>query len=197
MINISQKKIFFILILSIFVVLAGSIFWFVHRQTQTHLPISISKDQKPEETFIDKHHSTSAISDFKTYRNEEFGFELKYPAGWIIVREDKFVNYYSKLLIVMSKPVTVMSKKGFDEAFIINIVLPEFIRGFNDLEKNVHKIIVDNVPGVKYEYVFNDSPETTVILPLKQYKIILGTGGGSKQYLDEFNQILATFKFLK
>ncbi len=25
----------------------------------------------------------------------------------------------------------------------------------------------------------------------------LGMGGGSKQYLDEFNKILTTFKFLK
>ena len=40
-------------------------------------------------------------------------------------------------------------------------------------------------------------PHTNVILPIGEYKMILATGDGSQSYLDEFNQIISTFKFLK
>ncbi|MFH1198402.1 MAG: PsbP-related protein [bacterium] len=139
----------------------------------------------------------NAKSQSKTYRNEEWRFEFQYPKRWTIVREDKSVNYYSRLLLEISAPVIFMDEKRFDSAFLVNIVLPEFIHGFDGLEKNASEITINNIKGIKYEYVFNNFPETAVILPFGELRMILGTGSGSKQYLDEFNQILTSFKFLK
>ena len=79
----------------------------------------------------------------------------------------------------------------------MNIVLPEFIRGFNNLEKTSSDIIIAGIQGIKYEYKYQGFSHTAVILPFGELRMILATGNGSKQYLDEFNQILASLKFLK
>jgi len=192
--KILNKKLFLILIIVILGIGISVFYW----------KFSKSSPQEPLQNIIPIATTTSSttpnqstsIPKTQTYINTEFGFEFQYPEKWVIVREDKSVNYYSKLLLEISAPEIFNNEKRFDSAFLVNIVLPEFIRGFDGLEKNTSEITVDSIKGVKYEYIFNDFPETTVILPFGELKIILGTGGGSKQYLDEFNQILASFKFL-
>ena len=143
----------------------------------------------------------AVIPETKTYRNKEWGFEFAHPTDWVVNREHESLTYYSKFFLEMGTPVTVVvdgnNQNAVDSTFLVNIVLPEFVRGFDNLEKTTTEVIVGGVKGIKYEYVFNNSPETTVILPFGELKMILGTGGGSKQYLGEFNQILASFKFLK
>lgn len=129
----------------------------------------------------------------KTYTNAEYGFEFQYPEDWVL-KENTFESYYSKFNIW----VKAREDESLYLAFGVNVVLPEFPeRSFNRIEKTISKVIVDNVEGVKYEYEFEGFPEIAVILPFGQYKMILGTGGDGKQYPEEFNQILASFKFLK
>jgi hypothetical protein len=127
----------------------------------------------------------------KTYKNTEFGFEFEYPKDWV-VKENTFGSYYSKFNL------EVLIKKGeyLDLVFDVNIVLPEFPdRSFKNIEKITSEVIVNGVPGIKYQYEFEEQQETAIILPLGEYKMILGTD--SKQDVDSFNQILASFKFLK
>lgn len=143
---------------------------------------------------ISQNESISTPAILKTYRNEEWGFEFQYPEKWVLRREHESLTYYSKFFLTMAVPT---KERKFDETFLVNIVLPEFIRGLDSLEKTTSEIIVSGVYGIKYEYVFNDFPETTVILPFGEFTMILTTGEGSKQYLDEFNQILTSFNFLK
>lgn len=181
-----------LLILISLAALSGFTVWFYqYRQTNQQTQETqqkINSQIKEAQT----QQSTTTASIFKTYHNEEWGFEFQYPKDWIF-KENIFKNYYSKF----NMELWVLIGEKHDESFLVNIVLPEFTRGFNGLEKNTSEIIVAGVQGVKYEYQFEGFPETAVILPFGEYKIILGTGGGSKQYLDEFNQILASFKFLK
>lgn len=210
MINIPQKKIFLILVLGILIVLASSIFWLVFGPIETQLLTPIPEEQKPkeelevvEEEFKDKQPPTPTIPGFKTYRNEEWGFEFEYPELWIIESEYKSLTYYSKFFLEIVALVVVKinhqeEKIAHDPAFLVNIVLPEFIEGsFGNLEKTTSEITVAGVQGVKYQYKYQGFPHTAVILPFGELRIILATGDGSKQYLDEFNQILSTFKFLK
>lgn len=134
--------------------------------------------------------TSPTISGLKTYRNEEWGFEFQYPQDWI-VKERTFGSYYSKFNMVI-RPTS-----GWYSQFpvSINIVLPEFPdRSFKKVEKITSEAIVDGVPGVKYQYRFKGSQETAIILPLGEYKMILGA---DRDHEEIFNQILTSFKFLK
>lgn len=196
------RKIFLLLLILLGISFAVAVYWIF---SASESPIPIGQDNPIEESPSLSQPATSTVEvpdtpeqNTKTYRNEEWGLELEYPGNWVIRREHKSLTYYSKFFLIMSTPVMNMNnEEKFDETFLINVVLPEFIRGFDGLEKTDSEIVVAGVRGVKYEYVFNNFPETTVILPFGELKMILSTGGGSKQYLDEFNQILASFKFLK
>ena len=129
----------------------------------------------------------------KTYRNEEWGFEFKYSND-LILKENTFRSYYSKFNLELFKPIG----EKRDISFLVNIVLPEFAESsFSGLQKTTSEVTVAGVQGIKYEYEYQGFPHTTVILPFGELRMILATGEGSKQYLDEFNQILASFKFLK
>jgi hypothetical protein len=135
--------------------------------------------------------STIATSTFKTYKNEEWGFEFEYSNGFIL-KENIFGSYYSKFNLEIFE-----QKEGLDSVLLLNIVLPKFVdTAFWKSQRNISKVIIDGVEGTKYEYEYEGSPQTDVILPFGEYKIILGTGDGEKQYLDELNHILSSFHFL-
>ena len=159
---------------------------------QNQLPIS-APQVIPSSTFPIEASSTNST---KTYINTEYGFEFQYPDD-LIVRENTFKSYYSKFNL----QVEYWNKEGkYLSVFDLNVVLPEFAdRTFLSVEATTSTIVVDGVPGIKYEYEFESLPEVAVVLPLGQYKVILGIGGSSKFYGYEntFNQILASFKFLK
>ena len=79
--------------------------------------------------------------------------------------------------------------------FIANVVTPEYAdRAFLGRGAKTSNTIVAGVSGIQYEYEFEGSPETTIVLPFGRYKLILGT---VKPYEVFFKQILSTFKFLK
>jgi len=187
-----NKKLFYILIAFVLAAVIFSTYWVLNKQpSQENI---FDTNQLPIVTTP----SQNTPSDTKTYRNDEFGFEFQYPKEWVIRREDKSVNYYSKLLLWISTPVIYNNEERFDLAFLVNIVIPKFVdTDFWQSQENTSKIVVGGAEGKKYEYEYEGFPHTTVILPLRDLKMILGTGDGEKQYLDEFNQILASFKFLK
>lgn len=134
----------------------------------------------------------SSTAEVKIYRNEEFGFEFQYPKNWKF-EENSFYSPFSKFNLEGDS-----SAKDYNPdmaAFLINVVTPDFVeRQFADLKSVAQKISVGGVAGEKYEYLFESYPQVDIILPLGQYKIIFGTAG---QHVGVFNQILASFKFLK
>lgn len=177
------KKKFILILLILSVVFAGA---FVYQRRQTKKE---SAEQKAVETS-----KTQKDINWKTYRNEQFGFEFQYPQD-LIIRENSFVSYYSKFNL------EVVVKKGEyrDPAFLVNIVLPEFAdHTFLGVGATTSTVTIDGVSGIKYEYEFEGLPEIAIVLPLGQYKVILGMEGATKpyEYEDTFNQILASFKFL-
>ncbi len=192
--TISTKKSLIILI--ILIALSGFVVWFYQYQQAANQQVQEVRqkiDNQFEEAKTQQPLTTTTIitSALKTYHNEQWGFEFQYPEDWI-VKENTFGSYYSKFNLVVN-PELVRSSNF---TFSINIVLPEFPeRSFRNIEKTTSEITVAGVRGIKYEYEFEGLPETAIILPLGEYKIILGTD--SEQYLDEFNQILTSFKFIK
>ncbi len=182
---ISKNTITVIFIFAIAAVLTGAGWYYFATQKETTEVLVVSENITPPL-------AQATTSETKTYRNEKWGLEFQYPNDWIL-KENAFGSYYSKFNIWIKVP---FYGEKLDLAFGVNIVLPEFPnRSFHGIEKTVSEITVAGVQGIKYE--FEGFPHTAVILPFGKYKVILATGDGSKQYLDEFSQILSSFKFLK
>lgn len=149
---------------------------------------------KPGPDNISQSEQVSAPPAFKTYRNEEWGFEFEYPKDWIL-RSNTSYSPFSKFDLIGAP-----SEKEYliyypTPPFLINVVTPDFAeRQFSDLKNIASKTTVGGVAGLKYEYEEQKLSHITIILPFGQYKMVLGT---TKEYLDTFNQILSTFKFIE
>ncbi|MEK7149428.1 MAG: hypothetical protein AAB757_00405 [Patescibacteria group bacterium] len=169
--------------------MVGFAIWFYSYQFQE---TKQKKENLPEEKQIQQPTAaTTTTSTLKIYRNKEFGFEFQYPAD-LIIRENAFKSYYSKFNLKIYKKI----EEQFDPTFLVNVVLPEFAeQSYGGLEKTTDKVIVDGVSGIKYQYKFNERKETAIILPLNEYRLILGVY--YEEYENVFNQIISTFKFLK
>ena len=187
-----------ILITLIILVWGFLAFVFLKKDSSQPDPIEVKQPISTVNPIVEPENPTTTNSNLKTYRNEEWGFEFEYPSEWVISREIKSANNYSKYILFLSKPVIVSGDWGLDYSFVVNIVLPKFVdTAFWKSQENTSKIIVDGIEGTKYEYEYDGSQYVTVILPFGEYKIILGTGDGSKPYVEELNQILSSFKFMK
>ena len=131
----------------------------------------------------------------KTYRNEKYGFEFQYPSD-LVVAENVFRSASEKFNL----EVDFWNKEGKHlDVFSVDIMPPIFADGFSGIHATTSSIVVGGVTGIKYEYVSETLPGVAVVLPLGQDKVRLGIDGAAKFYGHEgtFNQILASFRFLK
>ena len=143
---------------------------------------------------------TGTTKDWKTYRNEEYGFEFEYPADWV-TRADKSGFYLYK------PDPRKESEQFFLASYAIrvsNVLNPKqlpveqwfketaFLTGHPITER----MTVANVPAIRVE---ND------LGVVSSFAIYIGKGtsvvniGMSDQsgYRDVFERILSTFKFTK
>jgi len=187
MILISKKT----LIISItLIALAGFGAWFVYQYKQEleNRVRSLPKSEQELNLTL-----TPVTSTLKTYRNEQFGFEFQYPEGWSF-HENTFGGPFSKFNLVGAALEENGRPNPIFPSLLVNIVTPDFVeRQFADLKNIATKISVGGVDGEKYEYT-DQVAEVVIILPFRQYKMILNA---KKEHEDIFNQILASFKFLK
>jgi len=136
----------------------------------------------------------TATSSLKTYRNEKFGFEFQYPEGWSFF-PNIFYSPFSKFNLVGASPDENFIPDAISPSFLANIVTPEFVnRQFSDLQNIGLHMIIGGVAGIKYEYQDEGISEISVILPIGNNEIILGT---NKKHEEALNEIISTFKFVK
>lgn len=132
----------------------------------------------------------------KLYRNEEWGFEFEYPEDWTF-EVNSFFSPYSKFNLQGNS--SAPNYNSLIPPFLVNVVTSDFIeRQFSDIENIASEVSVGGAVGLKYEYEEQHGSykvsNMIIILPLDQHKIILGA---HKKYENIFNQILASFKFVK
>jgi len=185
-----RKKYFLLITLLVAAVILAGTWWFFSRGQRMPVQVSSSPAVNPAASSTSSTQATSTAGT-KTYRNTEWGFEFRYPQDFVL-RENTFGNYYSQFNL----DVVVKEGQYFAPFFLVNVVLPEFAeRSFRGVEKTTSAITIDRVSGIKYQYEFEGQQETAIVLPLGKNKIILALE--NQQYEDVFNQILASFKFLK
>ncbi|MFX0138013.1 MAG: PsbP-related protein [Candidatus Hodarchaeota archaeon] len=176
-----KKYLFGLVPLTIIALASVAIWWY--------LSLSIQPNNGQQNNNQNNQNGTQ--EEVNRYTNTEFGFEFQYPKDWE-VKENTFGSYYSKFNLVVN-PKFVRSS-NFTVA--LNIVLPEFPElSFKNIEKTISDVIVDGISGVEYRYEFEDLQERAIILPFGEYNLILSTD--SMQYIDTFNQVVSSFKFLK
>ncbi len=128
----------------------------------------------------------------KDYRNAEFGFEFQYPGNWPLY-ENTFGSPFSKFNLIGGSAEDDGYPDSDSPSFLINVVTPDFAdRASSGPTKS--NITIGGIIGKRYEFQYEGSKEIGVDLPFGQYHMLLGT---TKKYESVFNQILASFKFLK
>lgn len=171
---------------------------------------------EPQKTVSETTSPEIDISDWNTYRNDEYGFEVKYPRDWIVVKRLKDYVGFSP----------VKSKEWYSEegAISINILpnpkkytLQKFYR-FYSLDQNqqlreldVRKIVypryehsniiesttVDEIPSVKFSDVLGEAPVNIISVTYKDIIMEISAHYVSKKDIALFNHVVSTFKFLK
>lgn len=195
----THKKLLFLLILVIIILILASVWLFIkyHFVQQELLPAPSSTLTSQSSAILTPTStvSTSTAQEAKTYRNTEFGFEFQYPKNWSF-EVNGFYSPFSKFNLAGNS--SAENYNPFRPPFLLNIVTPDFadraVTSFKNLNASTSVIAITGVRGIKYEYKFEGAIQIGIDFPFREYRMILGT---EKQYEDIFNQILATFKFLK
>lgn len=152
-------------------------------------PRSISQNQENEIIADISDFTPSEVAEWKTYRNEEYEFEVRYPPNWELIKDqkDSQIPY-----------ITFKSKNG---AGMIILPKGEFDRGLGSIVSR-ENIDIDGHPAIKTNYGIRPDGKQHLIISILNWfphnRIeFLSSKENINIELEQLDQILSTFKFIE
>jgi hypothetical protein len=183
---------YFIIILVVLVI--GGIGFYLWQQTRLAI---IDNQIKEEDLTVDE------TANWKTYRSEDYNFEIKYPPEASMEIDPRFEgDVFNMLFPNEGAPISIYVYQNPQEYTLNSKELNQWIEK-NDLSQKVlgetESIKIDNTDAIKYFANESGSPSPHTVLTSKGkfiYKIDAYIYEGSRINDIIFNQILSTFKFV-
>jgi hypothetical protein len=198
----------FLLIVIILAVIVGAgALWYSKRPEQSYQPPEIKKTENvvKDET-----------ADWKTYKSEEYGFEIKYPQNWTFKEEKNeyssgsYKKYY-RLDIFYPKDIAEAKTYGnvavvfFGDGDMNEYFEKQLSIMRRDLTRTLENVTIDNMNGVK-GITYTESGEAKsmfidemLLNSQKQiaYKVwAWAIDLGNNKYQEQTKLIISTLKFL-
>ncbi len=144
---------------------------------------------------LDNSEQTPALpvkEGWKVYENTEFGFSFQYPQEWTVT-EERDTNPYNIFQVAVTpevlqyfQPFSVLVKKNTSR-------ITDQFRALAGA--GVRDISVGGKQATRYEYE-GEVHYVTIIIPIsEEYTFLIGND--RNENVEEFEQILASFRFLR
>lgn len=154
------------------------------------------------------------LKDWKTYRNERFGFEIKYPPNWYT----DACNWDSGFSLGFGENRTLFlcgTDAPGSSLISVTVVrkmttLEEFLResSYSHIKNiTITNGFLDKIPAIRVESVFDKEPEggwfgdpvplgTKIMRFISYYDGVVYNFGYHEENSNEFNRMISTFKFI-
>ena len=129
-------------------------------------------------------------ANWKTYRNENFGVELKYPENWVVLKEDKTLITFRNIN-KPSQEISILKSSGPPpETMRYKLIETKFVY-IKEIELN-RELFQGKLEDNKDDYYVRVFIPEKEIFYQSDFK-----KGDLEEFLPLFNQMLSTFQFLE
>lgn len=193
-----------LIILSIVLLLgvAGGVYYF--GKSQTPKPQTPQPTITPSPTPDASHAPTGAgeTANWKIYNNQKYQFTFKYPTNWQLIEKGDS----GAITVSLYPPDVDLQKLSPDDPQIGVQILTSPIPSGNLSQQGIDfitdwkRVTINGIMGFSYK-THQCAPQctATVDFPIKddqRLKVYMTTVAEEKGYVDIYNQILSTFKFI-
>lgn len=140
---------------------------------------------------------TNETTDWKTYTNEKYGFEFKYPNNWAVSESQKPSLPY--LVSISLGPKDMTEGGGFFAVMVRDQTEDQFLSSLSQGDYYIISktdVAIGNKKAVLCIYGRNDSSDQwkSIVMQKEEY-LFEFSSGATPYYGDIFNKMLPTFKF--